>query len=135
MELGLEFSETPPYRNNLVSTKNTCTQYYGLRRWVTKESTCQCRRLRFIPWVGTIPWKRKWQPTPLFLPGQSYGQRSLVGSSPWGHKRVGYNLATKQQQHSAEYGESPDLWSQENFDLTLLFLIKWFCSITLNNWF
>ena len=44
--------------------------------------------------------------------------------SPWGHKRVGYNLATKQQQHSAEYGESPDLLSQENFDLTLLFLIK-----------
>ena len=46
------------------------------------------------------PQSRKWQPTPVFLPGKSksHGQRSLVGYSPWGHKRVGYNLATKQQQ-------------------------------------
>ena len=38
------------------------------------------------------------QPTPVFLPGKSYGQRSLVGYSSWGHKRVGHDLATKQQQ-------------------------------------
>ena len=36
--------------------------------------------------VGKIPWRRKWQPTPVFLPGESHGQRSLVGYSPWGHK-------------------------------------------------
>ena len=36
------------------------------------------------PWVGKIPWRRKWQPTPIFLPGESHGQRSLVGYSPWG---------------------------------------------------
>jgi len=35
---------------------------------------------------GKIPWKRKWQPTPLFLPGESHGQRTLVGYSPWGFK-------------------------------------------------
>ena len=38
-----------------------------------------CRRFRFNPWVGTIPWRRKWQPTPVFLPGKSHGQKSLVG--------------------------------------------------------
>ena len=54
-----------------------------------KESTCQCRRWRrsgFSPWVGKIPWRRKWQPTPVFLPGEAYGQRRLAGYSPWGHK-------------------------------------------------
>ena len=40
----------------------------------------------FYPWVGKISWKRKWQPTPVLLPGKSYGWRSLVGYSPWGHK-------------------------------------------------
>ena len=40
----------------------------------------------FDPWIGKIPWRRKWQPTPVFLPGTSHGQRSLVGYSPWGHK-------------------------------------------------
>ena len=38
------------------------------------------------PWVGKIPWRRKWQPTPVVLPGESHGGRSLVGYSPWGHK-------------------------------------------------
>ena len=37
-------------------------------------------------WVGKIPWRRKWQPTPVFLPGESHGQRTLVGYSPWGLK-------------------------------------------------
>ena len=41
---------------------------------------------RFDPWVGKIPWRRKWQPTPVFLPGESHGQRSLAGYSPWGCK-------------------------------------------------
>ena len=54
-----------------------------------KESTCQCRRHkkhRFNPWVGKIPWRKKWQPTPVFFPGKSQGQRSLVVYSLWGHK-------------------------------------------------
>ena len=49
------------------------------------------------PWVRKIPWRRKWSPTPVFLPGESHGQRSLVGNSPPGHKRVRHNWATKQQ--------------------------------------
>ena len=40
----------------------------------------------FDPWVGKIPWKRKWQPTPVFLPRKFRGQRSLAGYSPWGCK-------------------------------------------------
>ena len=50
-----------------------------------KGSACQCRRhkrCRFDPWVGKIPWKRKWQPTPASLSGKSQGQRSLAGYSP-----------------------------------------------------
>ena len=44
------------------------------------------RRPRFNPWVGKIPWRRKWQPTPGFLPGESHGQRSLAGHSRWGRR-------------------------------------------------
>ena len=40
----------------------------------------------FDPWVGKIPWRRKWQPTPVFLPGEFHGQRSMVAYSPWGRK-------------------------------------------------
>ena len=54
-----------------------------------KEPTCQCRRHKrcgFDPWVGKIPWRRKREPTPVFLPGKSHGLRSMAGYSPWGHK-------------------------------------------------
>ena len=50
-----------------------------------KEPICQCRRLKrrgFSPWVGKIPWRRKWLPTPVFLSGKSHGLRSLVGYRP-----------------------------------------------------
>ena len=60
----------------------------GAPWWLSaKESTCQCRRCRrlwFDPWVRKIPWKRECQPIPVFLPGKSHRQRSLVGYSPWG---------------------------------------------------
>ena len=52
-----------------------------------KEPTCQSRRYKrcgFNPWVGKIPWRRAWQPTPIFLPGKSHEQRILAGYSPWG---------------------------------------------------
>ena len=50
-----------------------------------KEPICQCKRHKrhgFDPWVGKTPWRRKWQLTPVFLPGESHGQRSLAGNSP-----------------------------------------------------
>ena len=54
---------------------------------MVKNKIClQYRRPRFDPWVGKILWKRKWQPTPVFLPGAFHGQRSLEGYSPWDPK-------------------------------------------------
>ena len=71
----------------------------GLPWWLSgKEPACQCSRCRFDSWVRKIPWKKKWQPTLVFLPGKSYGQGSLVGYSPWICKRVRHDLETKQQQ-------------------------------------
>ena len=55
---------------------------------VLKGTTCQCKRLGFDPWVGKIPWKRKWQPTSVFLPEKSHGHRSLAGYSPRGPKEL-----------------------------------------------
>ena len=66
----------------------------GAQRWRTR---LPCKRLGFDPWVGKVHWRRAWKPTPVFLPGESHGQRSLAGYSPWGHKRVGQNWAAKQQ--------------------------------------
>jgi len=52
------------------------------------------KRLGFNPWVGKIPWRRAWQPTPVFLHGESHGQRSLVGYRPWGCKELDMTEAT-----------------------------------------
>ena len=57
----------------------------------------------FDLWVGKVPWRRKWQPNPVFLPGKSHGQRSLVGYSPQDHKRVRYDLATRKQSNNILY--------------------------------
>ena len=53
------------------------------------------RDMGLIPGSGRFPQRKKRQPTPVFLPGKSHGQRNLVGYSPWGCKRVGHDLATK----------------------------------------
>ena len=58
------------------------TAIFGLPRWLSgKESTCQCRRRGFKPWVGKIPWRRERLPTPVFWPGEFHGLYS-----PWGRK-------------------------------------------------
>ena len=53
---------------------------------VRSPSHLQHRRPGFNPWVGKIPWRREWLPTPVFLPGEFHGQTSLAGYSPWGCK-------------------------------------------------
>ena len=80
------------------------TNYYlegfpgGSPRWLGgKESACKAGDSSLIPGLGRCPWRRKWQPTPVFLPGKSHEQKSLAGFSPQGHKRIGYDLATNQQ--------------------------------------
>ena len=55
----------------------------------------QCKRPEFDPWVRKIPWRREWQPTPEFLPGEFYGYRSLADYSPWDRKRVWHAWETK----------------------------------------
>ena len=67
--------------------RNETSALVGLLWWLNgKESDCQCRRCGFDSWVEKIPWRRKWLPTPVFLPGKSHGQRSLVGYSLWDRK-------------------------------------------------
>ena len=57
--------------------------------WLSgKESACNVGDTRFDPWVGKIPWRRAWQSTPVFLPGESHEERSLAGYSPQDHKEL-----------------------------------------------
>ena len=57
-------------------------------------TTARDMRLRFDPWVGKIPWRMAWQPTPVVLPGESHGHRSLEGYRPQGHKESNTTEAT-----------------------------------------
>ena len=91
------FGEAPLHYQLLVVNVPSCIMLPGDSDG--KESTCQCRRHGFHPWVGNIPWRRKWQATPVFLPRRLHGQRRLVGYSPWVRsERVRHDLVTKQQQ-------------------------------------
>ena len=84
-----------------------------------KEPACQCRREKrqgFYPWVGKIPWSRKWQPTPVFLAGKFHGQRSLAGYSQWGHRvRCGWARTehTSTLGHHGELGDFCFVWSSQ----------------------
>ena len=60
-----------------------------------EESACNSGEPGFNPCVGKIPWRREWQPTPVFLPGESHGQRSLAGCSSHGGKELDTTEATK----------------------------------------
>ena len=79
------FNEKPQTETLLIDAASICLQG---------------GRPGFNPWVGKIPWRRKWQPTPVFLPGESHGRRSLVGYSPWVSKesdtteRLHFSLST-----------------------------------------
>ena len=75
----------------------------------------QCRRPGFDPWVGKIPWRRKWQPMPVFLPGESHGRRSLVGSSLWGHKE----LDTTERLHFTSLQSNTSRIGRESFHFAL----------------
>ena len=59
-----------------------------VQRWRTCWTTEETQETRFDPWAGKLPWRRAWRPTPVLLPGESHGQRSLAGYSPGGHKEA-----------------------------------------------
>ena len=95
-------------------------QTVGFPRQLRQYRIClQCRRPGFGPWVGKIPWKRQWQPTPVVFPGKSHGQRSLVGYSPWGHKRAKHDWATNKASNQSQQkvticllaGHQPTKWT------------------------
>ena len=78
-------------RNGRRMDKADMVHTYNGMSFSGKESICQCNRLkrhRFDPWARKIPWRRQWQPTPVFLTTEFQGQRSLVGYSLWGHKEL-----------------------------------------------
>ena len=66
---------------------------------VVKNPSASAKDGCLDPCARKNPWRRKWQPTSVFLPGKSHGQRSLVGYSPWGCKESGHDLATKHKQN------------------------------------
>ena len=88
-KLYLSFLLTSFFPGPLSLFKRAYYLSSGLPWWLSgKESFCQCRQMWFDPWSGKIPWKRKWQPTPVFWPRESQGQGSLVDYSPWGRKEL-----------------------------------------------
>ena len=106
---------------------------HWLPRWYSgKESTCQSRRHKrhgFHLWVEKIPWSRKWQPAPVFLPGKFHGQRNLVGYSPWGCSVLD---TIEYWAHSARIGLEPWgpvhlwrylIWGQAREDGSLDFVV------------
>ena len=78
------------YESKILTIRvSTLIDFPGLSWWLRWLSVClQCGRPGFNPWVGKIPWSRKWQPTPVLLPRTSHGRRSLVSI---GSQRVGHN--------------------------------------------
>ena len=94
-----------PYNGILFDHKKEC----GLLWCLSIHLPCRRhRRLRFDPWVRKIPWRRKWQPPPVFLPGESHGQRSLAGCSPWGCQELD---TTKRLSTHSKKEWSPDSYS------------------------
>ena len=75
---------------------------------VVKNPPANVRRHWFNPWVRKIPWRRKWQPAPVFLPGKSNGQRSLGGYSPQGHKES--DVTERLSAHTCKLGERLLVW-------------------------
>ena len=91
---------------------------------VIKESACQCRRSkrhRFNPWLGKIPWSRKWQPTPVFLPGKFHGQRSLVGYNLRGCKELD---TTEHASHPNTFFK-PEIW--DKLKMTSIYKVSTMC--------
>ena len=65
---------------------------------MVKNPPANIEDVGLIPGSGRLPWRRKWQPTPVFLLGKSHGQRNLVDYSSWGPPKIGLDLITKKQQ-------------------------------------
>ena len=97
-----------------------------LPRWLSDGGIClPSRRHGFNPWFGKIPWSRKWQPTPVFLPGKAHGQSNLMGYSPQDCKKVRYDLVAKYQTQWTNQ-ESTEIWFSFH-SLICLFILLLTC--------
>ena len=86
--------------------------------WLSgSEFICQRRRHGFDPWGRKIPWKRKWQPIPVFMSGKSHGQRNLAGYNPQWHKRVRNDFMTKTTTTNEHVWRRKNLFEQIYKDL------------------
>ena len=112
-----------PVEISITSDMQMTPPFYGRKRSEiiegfpggsnVKASACNAGDLGSIPGSGRFPWRRKWQPTPVFLPGESHGRRSLVSYSPRGRKesdtteRLHFNLMKVKE-------ESEKVWLKFN---------------------
>ena len=96
------------------------TQYCHLASLVAQrvKRLPAMQETRFDPWVRKIRWRRKWQPTPVLLPGKSHGWRSLIGYSPWCHKES--DMTEQLHFHFHNRAEAPDSNPVTGFHLNLL---------------
>ena len=92
-------------------------------------SKLRAKETWFDPWVRKILWRRAWQPTPVVLPEESHGQRSLVGYSPWGHKESQPHGRVLVPKHSSKGFNLKSNWTIRNLCLwTILSLCKAACT-------
>ena len=107
---------------------NHCTPILGFPDDTSgKESACQCRRCMFDSWVRIISWRRAWPPTPILLPGESNGQRSLVGYIPWGRKESDTTepLSTHTPITMAKIQNTDNSGCWWGYEATLIFIHCW----------
>ena len=108
------------FLSRIISVGPECNQIHHLRREEREDFGCSpvaqrlkhlpaMRKTWFDPWVEKIPWRRKWQPTPVFLPGESHGWRSLMDYSPRGCKE---SDTTEQFHFSLHYEKQNVVWPQ-----------------------
>ena len=106
------------WEDALEKGKATYSTILGLPLWLSWQRIClQCRTPEFDPWIGKMPWRREWLPTPVFLPGESHGQRTLAGCSPRGHKESDMTdeLSTVQQPEKWPLGGYFETLGSQNF--------------------
>ena len=100
--------------------------HVGIPRWLSgKESACHCRRHRFNPWVGQIPWRRAWQPTPVFLPGEYLWMEETGRLQSIGLLRVGHNWSDLAHKHATHLLTGSKVLSTYMHYLTLPHTNRW----------
>ena len=114
-----------------------CLSLNGLPwRLCSKASTWNSGDEGSIPKLGGYPWRRKWQPTPVFLPGRAHGLRSLAGYSPWGQKKVGYRWVTECAQWGKTFAQKDSHAHIDSeayfFPFFIMFYIIQYCLVLKN---